>query len=100
MNLNIHPVHFTIDSKLTDLVKEKIKKIEKFNDGITNVDVYLVLENTSSDHVKNKIVEIKVNAYNKKLFTKEVSKTFEDAFSIALQEIVSQLKKNKDILKG
>lgn len=99
MNLNIHPVHFTADSKLIDLIKEKIKKIEKFNDGITNVDVYLVLENTS-DHVKNKVVEIKINAYNKKLFTKEVSKTFEDAFSISLNEMISQLKKNKEIIKG
>lgn len=99
MNLNIHSVHFTADSKLIDLVKDKIKKIERFNDGVTAVDIYLVLENTT-DHIKNKIVEIKVNAHSKKFFTKEVSKTFEDAFSIALDEIVSQLKKNKEIIKG
>lgn len=98
MNLNIHPVHFTVDEKLTDLVKDKIKKIEKFNDDVTSVDVYLVLENTS-DHIKNKIVEIKVNAHNKKFFTKEVSKTFEDAFSTALVEMTKQLKKSNEKVK-
>ena len=61
MNVNIHPVHFKCDHKLIELVNEKIKKIEKFSDKITNVDVYLVLENTSSDHVNNKLVEILFN---------------------------------------
>lgn len=96
---NIHVIHFSVDSKLIDLVKDKSKKIYHFNDMITDVDVYLKLENTQ-DHIKDKVVEIKVQIKGGEVFSKETAKTFEDALSIAMDSTIVQLKKKKEILKG
>ena len=94
MNLNVHPVHFTADSKLIQLVGEKTNKLQEINDKITDVDVYLKLENTS-ENIKDKVVEIKLNVMKKSLFVKEVSKTFEGALEMALTSMVEQVKKTK-----
>lgn len=94
MNLNVHPVHFSADSKLIKLVGEKTAKLQEINDKITDVDVYLKLENTS-ENTKDKIVEIKLNVMKKPLFTKEVSKTFEEALDNALSSMIEQVKKTK-----
>jgi len=99
MSLNVHNVHFDADEKLVKLIEEKSKKLYNFNDTITSVDVYLKLENTS-EFVKDKIVEIKINVLKDILFTKESSKTFEESFAMALDSSIKQLKKKKEILKG
>ena len=59
-----------------------------------DVDVYLKLENTS-ENIKDKVVEIKLNVMKKSLFVKEVSKTFEGALEMALTSMVEQVKKTK-----
>lgn len=99
MNLNVHNVHFDADEKLIKLIEEKSKKLYNFNDTITSIDVYLKLENTS-EFVKDKIVEIKVNVLKSIIFVEETSKTFEESFSSALDSTIKQLKKKKEILKG
>lgn len=91
MSLNIHTIHFDADEKLLSLVKDKIAKIYKFNDTITSVDVYLKLENMSQ-HIKNKIVEVKVNLSHKQIFDKKISLSFEEALSSAIKSSISQLK--------
>lgn len=98
MNLNVHPVHFTVDEKLVSLIKEKSKKLETFNDSIVNVDVFLKLENGS--HIKDKTVEIKVSIPHNQVFVKHTSKTFEESFSLALDSTINKLKKKKEIIKG
>lgn len=98
MNLNVHPVHFNADEKLIKLVKEKVEKLNIFNDTITSVDVYLKLD--GSQVVKDKIVEIKVNILKNQIFVKEKTKTFEESLSIALDSAISQLRKKKEMLKG
>lgn len=98
MNLNVHPVHFKADEKLIKLVREKVEKLNIFNDTITSVDVYLKLD--GSQVVKDKIVEIKVNILKNQIFVKEKTKTFEESLSIALDSAISQLRKKKEMLKG
>lgn len=97
--INVHTVHFTADKKLLDFVNEKISKLKTFNDTITSIDVYLKLENTS-DHVKDKVVELKINVLNNKIFVKESTKTFENSLQLVVSKAKEKLKRKKDILKG
>jgi len=97
-NLNVHSIHFNADEKLLSLIEKKSKKLYHFNDTITSIDVYLKLENNSSD-IKGKIVEIKVNILKDTIFTEQMSKTFEESFSLALNSTIKQLKRKKEILK-
>lgn len=97
-NLNVHSVHFDADEKLIELIREKVKKLENFNNTITSIDVYLKLE--GSQPVKDKVVEIKINILKNQIFVKEKTKTFEESLSIALDAAISQLRRKKEILKG
>ena len=43
MEIKIKSLKFDADQKLLDYVEKKVKKLERFNDGIVNVDVNLTL---------------------------------------------------------
>jgi len=45
MNLNIQSVRFDADGKLINHIQKKVIKLNQFHDSITNVDVYLKLDN-------------------------------------------------------
>ena len=45
MNIDITSRHFTASDHLKNLVYEKIKKIEKFHEGILNCKIILTKEN-------------------------------------------------------
>lgn len=76
MNVNIQTVHFDADSRLTDYVTTKIQKLSTFYDRITEVDVYLKLDNLVHN-IKDKVVEIKVYVPKHTFFVKASSKSFE-----------------------
>ncbi|MEO6584380.1 MAG: HPF/RaiA family ribosome-associated protein, partial [Ferruginibacter sp.] len=79
MNVNIQTVHFDADSKLLMYIEKKIGKLSHFHDQITNVDVYLKLDNIVHN-IKDKVVEIKVMIPRHEFFVKQSSKSFEESF--------------------
>lgn len=95
MNVQIQTVHFDADQKLLEHVEKKISKLNTFHDRITGVEVFLKLENLSQK-VKDKIAEIKVNIPRHSLFAKHESKVFEESFDMALESMITQIKKTKD----
>jgi putative sigma-54 modulation protein len=95
MNLNIQTVHFEADSKLISHVEKKISKLNQFNDNITNVDVYLKLDNIVHN-IKDKIVEIKVLIPKHEFFVKHSCKSFEESFDAAVSAVIAQIKKRKE----
>jgi putative sigma-54 modulation protein len=95
MNVQIQTVHFDADSKLIDHVNKKIEKLSTFHDQITNVEVYLKLDNLSHN-IKDKIAEIKVYVPKHSYFVKQSTKTFEESFDKALDSMVNQLKRQKE----
>ena len=95
MNVNIQTVHFDADSKLTDYVTNKIQKLSTFYDRITEVDVYLKLDNLVHN-IKDKVVEIKVYVPKHTFFVKASSKSFEESFDSAFDSLVNQIKKQKE----
>jgi putative sigma-54 modulation protein len=98
MNVVIHPVNFDVSSQLTDFINKKLKKLETFFDKIIDAEVFLKLD--SQQHVKDKIVEIKLHVPGKTIFVSETSKTFEESTDTAIGTMSRQLKKQKEKVKA
>jgi putative sigma-54 modulation protein len=94
MNVNIQSLHFVADSKLVEFIEKKVAKLSQFHERITKVDVFLKLDNVAH-HIKDKIAEIKVHVPKHDLFVKHSSKSFEESFDIALDSVISQIKRKK-----
>lgn len=95
MNVNIQTVHFDADSKLISHVEKKLSKLNQFHDRITNVDVYLKLDNIVHN-IKDKVAEIKVMVPRHEFFVKHSSKSFEESFDDAMEAVINQIKKKKE----
>lgn len=97
MNVKIQTVHFNADVKLTDYVNRKIEKLNTFHERITQVDVFLKLDNVVHT-IKDKIVEIRVQVPRHNFFVKASTKSFEESFDNALEAMVNQMKRQKERL--
>ena len=97
MNLNIQSVHFDADGKLLNHIERKLDKLNQFHDRITNVDVYLKLDNLVHN-IKDKIVEIKVMVPRHEFFVKQSCKSFEQSLDQAIQAVITQIKRKKERL--
>ena len=94
MNVKIQTVHFDADGKLRDHIERKIEKLNQFHDKITNVNIYLKLDNIVHA-IKDKVVEIKVAIPKHEFFVKQTCKTFEESFDLALDSLINQIKRKK-----
>lgn len=95
MNVQIHSVHFTADSKLLEHVNAKIEKLKTYHDKIIGAEVYLKLDSLSHQ-VRDKVAEIKVYVPKHSYFVKHQSKTFEESFDLAFSSLVNQVKRQKE----
>jgi putative sigma-54 modulation protein len=94
MNVNIQTVHFDADVKLKSHIEKKIEKLNHFHDRITKVDIYLKLDNLVNN-IKDKIVEIKVVIPRHEFFVKQSCKSFEQSFEMAMESLITQIKRKK-----
>ncbi len=97
MNVNIQTVHFDADSKLLHYIEKKIEKLTHFHERIVKVYIYLKLDNIVHT-IKDKIVEIKVMVPRHEFFVKQSSKSFEESFDVAINAVITQIKKKKEKL--
>ena len=95
MNVNIQTLHFVADSKLVALIEKKISKLTQFHERITKVDVFLKLDNVAHN-IKDKVAEIKVHVPRHDFFVKYSSKSFEESFEVALDSVITQIKRQKE----
>ena len=95
MNVNIQSHHFEADTKLVSYVEKKLSKLGQYHDRITKVDVFLKLDNVVHT-IKDKIAEIKVHIPRHDFFVKHSSKSFEESFDIALDSVITQIKRKKE----
>jgi len=98
-NINVQTSQFKADNELVDLIKTKVKKLDRFYNNISQVDVFLKLE-TKSKTINEKTVEMKLAVPNKKIFVKNTSDKFEKAFDSTLKSTERQLKKYNQKLKA
>ncbi len=97
MQIKIHSVHFDADQKLKEFVQEKLSKLERFDENIIGMEVFLRDENSDEDN--GKTVEGKVFVPGKDLFAKKSSRSFEAATDELLEALQRQVKKHKEKLQ-
>lgn len=93
MNIRITSRKFRAKDSLKDFITDEIKKLERFNDNIMDVNVVL-----SFTHLKDSIkeVEILLQLPGKTLTVSESSEDFFKSVSLATEKVERQLKKIKD----
>lgn len=95
MHINIQSIHFHADDKLVNLIHKKLSKLESYFSRITDIEVHLKLDGEGS-HIKDKMVQIKLNLPKGTVISKETTKTFEESLDLAIGSLKTQLKKYKD----
>ena len=90
MNIEITSRHFTASEQLKELVNEKVKKIEKFNNEIISCNVILTKENNCEN------VEIIAHAKGHDFISSENEDIFERSLINAVYKISNQIKKQHE----
>lgn len=98
MKFKIQSIHFDADKNLVAFIEERMEKIGRLFDNIIDGEVFLRIE--KSNHLDNKVAEIKIQIPGKILFSKEQSKSFEESVDLAIEAMRKQISKHKDKLKG
>jgi len=94
MNMKMQSVGFKADKKLEAFINQKLSKLNKFDNNISDYTVTLNIEN--SDPKANKVVEVKVNVPGNELFAKKQSNSFEAAAELVTEALRIQILKNKE----
>jgi ribosomal subunit interface protein len=94
MNVQINAIGFSVSSQLQDYVDSKLGKMDKYNDQITSMEVFLKLE--KDDNSENKLVEVKVDVKGSSVFAEKNGSTFEEAIDIVSDVVKRQLVKVKE----
>ncbi len=89
MQTHIQTIHFETDIKLEDFILTRMAKLNQFYDRIESSKVWLKLEKNGTE--KNKVVEITLDIPGDRLFAKDQSENFEQAFGMTFDEIKKQL---------
>ncbi len=94
MNMKMQSVGFKADKKLEAFINQKLSKLNKFDNNISDYTVTLNIEN--SDPKANKVVEVKVKVPGNELFAKKQSNSFEAAAELVAEALKVQILKNKE----
>lgn len=95
MRVEINASPFDVDEKLSELINEKISKLERFFDHIIDCQIFLN-EEGHSEHNKGLNIEIKLNVKDTVLFCKESASMYEQAIDLAVENMKRQLKRYKE----
>lgn len=89
MKTLIQAVDFTAQPELTDLIEEKLNKLDRFSDRVMEARVTLRVD--KSDTRENKVCEIKLAIPGNDLFVKKQADSFEKALGEAVPALQRQL---------
>lgn len=98
MKVNTQAVNFNAKPQLLEFIQNKMNKLDHFYDKVIQTEVYLKVENTTSD--LNKIFEAKINIPGESLMVKKQCKTFEEGVDTAISTLKRQLQKRKQKLRA
>lgn len=94
MNIIINAVHFKVDNKLEDFIKDRLLKLHNFFEGVIGAEVKLKVDNNESR--ENKIVEMRLIIKGNDLFALKEAKSFEEASDDAVEALRKQLVRYKE----
>ena len=89
MNIEITARHFTPSADLKDFVNDKVSKLLKYDPKINLIRVVLLKESRAEK------VELIVESKKKTYISKRYSSVFEKTIVKAIDNIITQIKKNK-----
>ncbi len=92
MNIQITARNFDATPKLRDYVEKSVGKLERFYDGIVEVEVFL---GKGSNPDADKAAELNVDVYGRRLRTEAEETTFEAAIDTCVGRMRRRLKKYK-----
>ncbi len=98
MNVQINAVGFSVAAPLQAYVNEKLGRLDRYNDQIISMEVFLKLE--KDDNAENKVVEVKVDVKGGPVFAEKNGSTFEEAVDIIADVVKRQLVKVKEKIKS
>lgn len=94
MNIEIEFVHLKQSDRIEEHVKEKLEKIQRKYNWITNAAVFLKKENTSDkNHCE---CQIRLSVPGPQLYAQAISAEFIPAINEAIDDLTVQLQKKKD----
>ena len=94
MDFKVNSVNFSVDEKLVEFIREKVKKLELIYDNIIASEVYLKVDKSESK--ENKVAEVKLLLPGNELFASKQCKSFEEAADLAVQALKKQVSKHKE----
>ncbi|MDD2243909.1 MAG: ribosome-associated translation inhibitor RaiA [Dysgonamonadaceae bacterium] len=94
MELRISSINFDATEQLKAFTEKKMKKLEKFNDSI--IDIEVALKVIKPETVKNKEASIKMNLRNREAFASKIADTFEEAIDLCSEALEKQIIKTKE----
>lgn len=96
MRIQINAVHFSADRSLLDFIQAKLNKLDTFHDHIISGEVFLRLDGSDTNKVKEKIMEVRLMIPGKEIFVKEHDKTFESATDRIMEVLKDKLVRFKE----
>ncbi|MDR1809542.1 MAG: ribosome-associated translation inhibitor RaiA [Prevotella sp.] len=94
MEIRIQAIHFDVAEKLTEFIRKKVSKLEKYSDGI--IDAEVTLKVVKPETANNKEAAIKLNTKNGDFFASKIADTFEEAIDLNVEAIEKQVRKIKE----
>lgn len=92
----MHAVHFSADQTLLDFIQRKLDKLDTFHDRIISGEVFLKLDGSDTNKVKQKILEVRLNIPGKELFVSQKGTTFESATDQIVDVLKDKLVRSKE----
>lgn len=96
MQIQVTARHFDADDSLKEYVQMKVARLQRYYDGITDVQVVL----TRNAQVPEALAEIVVGVFRKQLTARAESATHEEAIDRSVERIRRQLYRYKARLRG
>ena len=92
MEISVQSIKFDADQKLLDFVQKKVSKLERFDAGVSSVDVSLAL----LEKPDNKLVKLQANVPGDVLIIERSAKTFEEALNDSVDAMKEKIVRNKE----
>lgn len=92
MEIRVKSLKFDADQKLLDFVEKKVSKLDRFDDGITDVEVVLSL----LEKPENKNVKLQIHVPGGSQLIERNAKTFEIAVNDCVDAMKEKLTRNKE----
>jgi putative sigma-54 modulation protein len=93
MQLSVHSLHFKADSKLIHFIKNRLSKLEQFQEDCIAADVYLKVDKRSEGG--NKITVVKLQVPGKEFVAKRRAASFEESTDRVTEALRRQIRKRK-----